>query len=231
MGAAPPAAAAAAAERARRPARGVPAAGAGAHGRARAEGPGDVRRRHAARRAVLRDGARARRRPQRRAAGRRCGRRGSARSSSTRWSRSTPPTGSAAGLEGFGKPTGYLERQLRRFSGLWEHNTTREIAALDEVTRWLGRAPPGVRPGHDRARRLPARERDVHRRAPERDLRLGAGHDRRPAGRHRLPARHLGAARRPRQHGRVADHGHAQARLPHPRGARRPLRGPLRAAR
>jgi aminoglycoside phosphotransferase (APT) family kinase protein len=44
----------------------------------------------------------------------------------------------AAGLEGFGKPTGYLERQLRRFSGLWEHNKTRELAALDEVTRWLG---------------------------------------------------------------------------------------------
>ena len=30
------------------------------------------------------------------------------------------------GLEGFGKPTGYLERQLRRFIGLWEHNKTRE---------------------------------------------------------------------------------------------------------
>ncbi|HEY6886991.1 MAG TPA: phosphotransferase family protein [Solirubrobacter sp.] len=43
----------------------------------------------------------------------------------------------AAGLEGFGKPSGYLERQLRRFGGLWEHNKTREIAALDEVTRWL----------------------------------------------------------------------------------------------
>src|SRR5206468_11718172 len=28
----------------------------------------------------------------------------------------------ACGLEGFGKPTGYLERQLRRFGGLWEHN-------------------------------------------------------------------------------------------------------------
>jgi aminoglycoside phosphotransferase (APT) family kinase protein len=25
----------------------------------------------------------------------------------------------AVGLEGFGKPTGYLERQLRRFTGLW----------------------------------------------------------------------------------------------------------------
>jgi aminoglycoside phosphotransferase (APT) family kinase protein len=48
----------------------------------------------------------------------------------------------AADLEGFGKPTGYLERQLRRFTGLWEHNATREIAALDDVTRWLGEHIP-----------------------------------------------------------------------------------------
>jgi aminoglycoside phosphotransferase (APT) family kinase protein len=45
---------------------------------------------------------------------------------------------SAQGLEGYGKPTGYLERQLRRFTGLWEHNATREVPALDEVTTWLG---------------------------------------------------------------------------------------------
>jgi aminoglycoside phosphotransferase (APT) family kinase protein len=43
----------------------------------------------------------------------------------------------AAGLEGFGKPTGYLERQLRRFLGLWEHNRTREIAAVEAVAQWL----------------------------------------------------------------------------------------------
>jgi aminoglycoside phosphotransferase (APT) family kinase protein len=41
------------------------------------------------------------------------------------------------GLDGFGKPTGYLERQLRRFSGLWEHNRTREIPELDRVGEWL----------------------------------------------------------------------------------------------
>jgi aminoglycoside phosphotransferase (APT) family kinase protein len=41
-------------------------------------------------------------------------------------------------LEGFGKPTGYLERQLRRFSGLWEHNRTRALPQVDEVGRWLG---------------------------------------------------------------------------------------------
>jgi aminoglycoside phosphotransferase (APT) family kinase protein len=41
------------------------------------------------------------------------------------------------GLEGFGRPTGYLERQLRRFNGLWEINRTREIAELDAVGTWL----------------------------------------------------------------------------------------------
>jgi aminoglycoside phosphotransferase (APT) family kinase protein len=41
------------------------------------------------------------------------------------------------GLEGFGKPTGYLERQLRRFTGLWEHNRTREVPEVEEVGRWL----------------------------------------------------------------------------------------------
>jgi aminoglycoside phosphotransferase (APT) family kinase protein len=44
----------------------------------------------------------------------------------------------ACGLEGYGKPTGYLERQLRRFNGLWEHNKTRELEVLDRVTEWLG---------------------------------------------------------------------------------------------
>jgi len=43
----------------------------------------------------------------------------------------------AAGLEGFGKPDGYLERQLRRFLGLWEHNRTREIPAVESVAQWL----------------------------------------------------------------------------------------------
>ncbi len=43
----------------------------------------------------------------------------------------------ACGLEGYGKPTGYLERQLRRFSGLWEHNKTRELPVVDELGAWL----------------------------------------------------------------------------------------------
>jgi aminoglycoside phosphotransferase (APT) family kinase protein len=48
----------------------------------------------------------------------------------------------AVGLEGFGKPTGYLERQLRRFTGLWEVNKTREIPAVERVAGWLGEHMP-----------------------------------------------------------------------------------------
>ncbi|HEV2998415.1 MAG TPA: phosphotransferase family protein [Solirubrobacteraceae bacterium] len=48
----------------------------------------------------------------------------------------------AAGLEGFGKPEGYLERQLRRFSGLWEINKTREIPVVEEIGAWLAEHMP-----------------------------------------------------------------------------------------
>ena len=42
------------------------------------------------------------------------------------------------GLEGFSnRPEGYLERQLRRFLGLWEHNRTRAIPAVERVAAWL----------------------------------------------------------------------------------------------
>lgn len=41
------------------------------------------------------------------------------------------------GLGGLGKPEGYLSRQLRRFSSLWEAGRTREFPELDDVTRWL----------------------------------------------------------------------------------------------
>ena len=48
----------------------------------------------------------------------------------------------ACGLEGYGKPTGYLERQLRRFNGLWEHNKTRELPRVQEVGDWLAANMP-----------------------------------------------------------------------------------------
>jgi len=53
-----------------------------------------------------------------------------------------------AGLEGFGRPTGYLERQLRRFTGLWEHNRTRDLPAVESVGAWLAanlpKSPPAT---------------------------------------------------------------------------------------
>ena len=52
----------------------------------------------------------------------------------------------AVGLEGFGKPTGYLERQLRRFLGLWELNKTREIPAVESVGAWLAENLPSSGP-------------------------------------------------------------------------------------
>lgn len=40
-------------------------------------------------------------------------------------------------LEGFGRPSGYLERQVRRFRQLWELNRTRDIPAVEVVADWL----------------------------------------------------------------------------------------------
>jgi aminoglycoside phosphotransferase (APT) family kinase protein len=48
----------------------------------------------------------------------------------------------AAGLEGFGRPEGYLERQIRRFGGLWERHRTRDLPAVERVERWLGEHVP-----------------------------------------------------------------------------------------
>jgi aminoglycoside phosphotransferase (APT) family kinase protein len=43
----------------------------------------------------------------------------------------------SAGLQWLGRAGGYLERQLRRFSGSWEINRTRELPAIDELERRL----------------------------------------------------------------------------------------------
>ena len=48
----------------------------------------------------------------------------------------------AVGLEGFGRPSGYLERQLRRFTGLWAHNRTREIPEVEQLHGWLAKNMP-----------------------------------------------------------------------------------------
>ena len=51
----------------------------------------------------------------------------------------------SAGLADFGRPAGYLERQLKRFAALWEHNATRDQPLVAELAAWLGAAlpPPG----------------------------------------------------------------------------------------
>jgi aminoglycoside phosphotransferase (APT) family kinase protein len=43
----------------------------------------------------------------------------------------------AAGLVDFGRADGYLERQLKRFSGLLELNATRPLPDLERVAEWL----------------------------------------------------------------------------------------------
>ena len=53
------------------------------------------------------------------------------------------------GLEGFGKPAGYLERQVRRWWQQWEASKTRELPAIDELRRRLKaglpeQGPPGI---------------------------------------------------------------------------------------
>jgi aminoglycoside phosphotransferase (APT) family kinase protein len=51
----------------------------------------------------------------------------------------------ACGLESFGKPTGYLERQVKRFTGLWEYNKTREVPRVQQMRDWLADNMPDSR--------------------------------------------------------------------------------------
>ncbi|HEX4107154.1 MAG TPA: phosphotransferase family protein [Solirubrobacteraceae bacterium] len=45
-------------------------------------------------------------------------------------------------LEQLGRPSGYLERQLRRWSGQWEHNATREVPQIAQIGEWLAANRP-----------------------------------------------------------------------------------------
>ena len=96
----------------------------------------------------------------------------------------------AAGLEGFGKPSGYLERQLRRFGGRGSTTHARGRPPSSGSRAGSASTCPSRRPGDGRPRRLPARQRDVRpgRAGPSvAVLRLGDGDDRRPARRRRVP--------------------------------------------
>ena len=70
----------------------------------------------------------------------------------------------AVGLDGFGRPAGFVERQLRRWSQQWDATKRAELPALDELRDALVADAAAARPGRDRARRLPARQ---HRAAPD----------------------------------------------------------------
>jgi aminoglycoside phosphotransferase (APT) family kinase protein len=50
------------------------------------------------------------------------------------------------GLDGFGKPDGYLERQVPRWLGQLERYKTRELPEVDEAGRWLGTHTPAMQP-------------------------------------------------------------------------------------
>ncbi|MEU6626005.1 phosphotransferase family protein [Streptomyces litmocidini] len=45
-------------------------------------------------------------------------------------------------LAAMGSPDGYLRRQVDRFRGLWEVNTTRNLPAVERIADWLGRNLP-----------------------------------------------------------------------------------------
>src|SRR6185437_1363091 len=48
----------------------------------------------------------------------------------------------AAGLDPFGRPDGYLARQVRRFLGLWDVNRTRDLPLVAEVGALLAETAP-----------------------------------------------------------------------------------------
>jgi aminoglycoside phosphotransferase (APT) family kinase protein len=48
----------------------------------------------------------------------------------------------AVGLEGFGRPEGYLERQVRRWSEQWQRSQTSALPEIDELIRRLRAALP-----------------------------------------------------------------------------------------
>lgn len=52
----------------------------------------------------------------------------------------------AAGLEGFGRPEGFLARQVRRWGEQWQRSKTREIPAMDRLRDRLAAAVPASPP-------------------------------------------------------------------------------------
>ena len=105
----------------------------------------------------------------------------------------------------------YLERQVRRFTQLWDVNARASCRRSSQVGRAPRRAAARAVSDHGRPRRLSARQPDRRARRPgrgRRRARLGDGRDRRSPCRRRLPARHLRRARRePSPLGKSPRHG------------------------
>ena len=51
-----------------------------------------------------------------------------------------------AGLEGFGRPDGFLARQVPRWEGQFRRNQVREIPVFDRITAWLQESLPVDQP-------------------------------------------------------------------------------------
>ena len=104
----------------------------------------------------------------------------------------------AGGLDGLGKPDGFLERQVPRWLAQLDRYRTRDLPELGFVCDWLEANRPDDEPRRDPARRLQPVQRDGRARptrAPRRDRRLGHRHHRRPVARHRAPAGAVDRAR------------------------------------
>ena len=136
----------------------------------------------------------------------------------------------AVGLADFGRPEGYLERQVRRWPS---SGSARRRARCPKSTRLIRRlrnalpdspAPTIVHGDYRLGNMMLGRRRARPRR---RRPRLGDGDARRPARRPRLHARLL---ERTGRHARMRPPaaGHRAARLPHPRRDRRRVRAPHR---
>ena len=105
----------------------------------------------------------------------------------------------AKGLEDLGRPDGFHERQVDRWTAFLERIKGRELAGLRRGVRLA--AQPQADRLHPRpdARRLPVRQRDVPARragAARGDRRLGDGHGRRPEARSRLGRAELAGGHR-----------------------------------
>ena len=142
---------------------------------------------------------------------------------------SVEPT--TVGLGDFGRPEGFLARQVRRWAGQLDRSRSRALPGIDELRdRLAATAPEGANAGRIvhgdyRLDNLPRLGRPGRR---ARGARLGDGHPRRPARRPGAAADLLGRARRQRHRRGQPRRRRARParRLPDRRRADRPVRRP-----